>query len=549
MKKYLVMLLAAAMILSMAGCQQETATAEIPETPKQELTVETEKKIEITEEVPEAYVQFGYNRTAKTDHADYFFNTELVSDGEKLISQAELIVSKAMDDFKIQPNFTTPITICYQQESPRYDGRGTTSTLKITPDYSKEEGRITYFLAQGKLPAWLCIGLERHWLAEAGEGISDTSTVELSQWAKVTDEKALPSFSDVWFIPNLIEDDLSKDRNAVAEQFVAYLDKEGRLQELVAAYLDPEQLDTAETLRRTIWEKATGVKATDDDGMTYQYMIDQYVSSGDSGELLFRINTDRANIYFSPADFWTLEKVKDYALVSDSSISGTEQWFDYTYEKPYTIMYVKNEAMIKLAGMSTNFETDTIEVYCTERTYPIGFGHEIVHLTLYHKGIDNKGLYAGQYDLRSNDYMEEGLCHTVGSLCDGNSSNPVLAKNYSENAHLNMQVRWGEEYLDEYFNRSHHKDKTKLEARIWFDMAAIKAIETMEKEGKLSGDKIDYLIDQETMASFYFYLLEDKGTKEDLMKIYQDISCFEEVYGQSLTDMIDEWLEHLENNY
>ncbi len=552
MKKVLIILLATAMITSMTACQQETTTPGIPKEPKQEISVET---IKITEEVPDAYVQLGFNRTAKTNHADYFFTTELVSDGESLIRQSELILSKAMNNFNIQPNFATPITILYQKESPRYDGRGTTSTLRITPDFSKEEGRITYFLAQGKLPAWLCVGLERHWLAEAGESVSDTSTVDLSQWAKAADEKALPSFSDVWFIPNLIEDNLSNDKSSVAEQFVAYLDEQGQLEELTAAYLDPAQLDAAETLRRSAWEQVTGVKATDD-GMTYNYMLDQYVINNGNSSLMFGVRTERANNYFSVTDWWTLEKIKDYSLTGNSSILTTEQWFDCKIDGLYNVMYLGYDPHeVGIRGMSMDQLSRTITVNVPEKSFPTGFSHEIVHQCLRYMGIENKGLYMGKQDKHSRGWMEDGLCHVVGSICDSDSGNPVLDKNYYSHAMQYLENFWGKECVDQYMAAvtAQGKDSSKLDPHIFYDLSAINAMKDQKLLERLPEEEnnIFILLDkhQETIPSFYFYLLNGKGSEEDLMKAYQDISRFEEVYGQSLTDMIDEWLNYLETVY
>ncbi len=545
MKKAILMLLAASLILSMTACQKETTTPSVPGEQVQEISV--------TDEVADAYAQLGFDRMAVTDHAVYYFRNDVETEEEQAIQRAELIFSKAMDDFHMKPDFKTAITVCYQDDSPRYDGRGTTSTLRITPDYSREVGRLTYFLSQGKLPAWLSIGLERHWLAEAGLGLAQESPVDLSQWAKATNEKALPSFSDVWFIPNLIGDELSHDKAAVAEQFVAYLDENGQLEELVAAYLDPANLKAAEALRKTAWEQATGVKATEDDGLIYQYMIDQYISSGDNGELLFSIQTDLAQYYYAQADWLTLEKINSYAKQGDSSISATEKWFNYEHAEPYTIVYMNNEGTGAVIGMRTIFETNTVSVFLTKTFEPVGLSHEIAHLVLYHSNTSNKGWYADKYDSGSVNYMEEALCPTVNVLCDSNSDDPILNERFYQYCQYVMETKWGTEYLQKYHDLVARKgrDSKRLDPQTWIDMSALKEMEALNMRETLANaeSNIEFLHNFETGPSFMLYLLDGKGTKEDLIKIYQDISSFEGVYGQSLTSMIDEWLLHLETEY
>ena len=55
------------------------------------------------------------------------------------------------------------------------------------------------------------------------------------------------------------------------------------------------------------------------------------------------------------------------------------------------------------------------------------------------------------------------------------------------------------------------------------------------------------LYDHYTSASFFFYLLEHRGTREDFLRVYQDIYQMEEVYGIGLEDMISEWRSYLDN--
>ena len=57
------------------------------------------------------------------------------------------------------------------------------------------------------------------------------------------------------------------------------------------------------------------------------------------------------------------------------------------------------------------------------------------------------------------------------------------------------------------------------------------------------------LFDHQTGASFFLYLLECRGTVADLLRVYQDISQSEEVYGYGLADLVDQWLAYLDDKF
>ena len=57
------------------------------------------------------------------------------------------------------------------------------------------------------------------------------------------------------------------------------------------------------------------------------------------------------------------------------------------------------------------------------------------------------------------------------------------------------------------------------------------------------------LYDHYTAASFFFYLLEYRGTRADFLRVYQDIYQMEEVYGIDLTGMIAEWRAYLDEKF
>ncbi|MCL2354201.1 MAG: hypothetical protein FWC69_06200 [Defluviitaleaceae bacterium] len=57
------------------------------------------------------------------------------------------------------------------------------------------------------------------------------------------------------------------------------------------------------------------------------------------------------------------------------------------------------------------------------------------------------------------------------------------------------------------------------------------------------------LYDHYTAASFFAYLLEHRGTMEDLLRVYQDIYQAYEVYGIDLGDLIAAWRYYLDERF
>jgi hypothetical protein len=53
------------------------------------------------------------------------------------------------------------------------------------------------------------------------------------------------------------------------------------------------------------------------------------------------------------------------------------------------------------------------------------------------------------------------------------------------------------------------------------------------------------IMDHYTAASFFMYLLEEWGTREELLIIFQDVYAMEDVYGYTLAEMIAQWQTHL----
>ncbi|MCL2201522.1 MAG: hypothetical protein FWB75_06115 [Oscillospiraceae bacterium] len=53
------------------------------------------------------------------------------------------------------------------------------------------------------------------------------------------------------------------------------------------------------------------------------------------------------------------------------------------------------------------------------------------------------------------------------------------------------------------------------------------------------------LMDHYTAASFFLYLLEERGTREDFLIVYQDVYAARDVFGYTLAEMVHQWRTHL----
>ena len=57
------------------------------------------------------------------------------------------------------------------------------------------------------------------------------------------------------------------------------------------------------------------------------------------------------------------------------------------------------------------------------------------------------------------------------------------------------------------------------------------------------------LFDHQTAASFFLYLLENRGTFADLLRVYQDIHQAEAVFGYNLETLITQWRVYLDDTF
>jgi len=553
MKKTILTLLVAALALSLAAC---SPAAEVPAEPYDLSYVQ---QLEITDQVPQWAQDKGYQSCMKTEKAEYYFAPDLAWSEQELVSWAELIIQRAMVDYSIEPMLPDEtLKIYFSKDCVQYKGRGQTSGLELCPGAQEQQGLLLYFLAGGRLPAWLCNGLETLWAQEAGLSlITPDETIDLQAWAKAAEEKGLPGLGDEWFIPGLIQDELSNDISAVALQFVKQLSQEGQLRELLTCYLN-EQPQEAQTLRAQGWEKASGVPAKDEDAQVYYYMMNQYVPTFYDEDLQFYVRTADTQNYFTAADWWTLQTISNYVSTGVDSIHYVEEWFGLEYPDTFIMYYLYTENPDE-HGQCMN--RNRIAMYMHRNQRPLGVAHEVVHSMANAFEIRSNGFYEERKNNRAGDAFEEALCNAIGYEYVEKSEHPAIFTGAYIDALRLMASTYGGDAVTSYLlnvidhgsnegRQASTTDANRMDADIYEYVWAKASIDKyrLDQQVEEYGDPRLYIDYYEVAPSFVHYLLEERGSREDFLKVYRDVGNSQEVYGCSFEELILQWREHL-NNY
>lgn len=539
----------AAMTVILTGCSMQWGN---------EMNLPNGQELELRQITLEEYEMRRYNRTMETENAVYYFSAGLDADETELVRMAEIILQAARQDYGIQPLNSEKLGICFREDSVRNAWNEKTTYIELNPNDAGQQGMLLNFISGEKLPVWLCVGLERDWLKQYNELDDEERETGLKEWAQKSEEKGLPMLGDEWFVPGMIEDELREDAPAAAGQYVGCLKKRNQLKKLVESYYQSEQ-QKAEEIRIREWDKATGVDGTDPHGLTFRYLMSRDMEQSQNGtimnankNILFYVRAKEGTYYYSDTEDWTYQNAVDYATVGESSIEYVGDWFDYHFDQPLDVFYMVDDNSGH--GMHANTAQKSVVVRMEKMIKAIDITHEIVHLTLSDAGLNKntKGLYQDGRNHNSKFHFEEAICEVVSAMCSVESDDALLKRNSYLRCLKLLRAACGDEYVLQYLLTviSQNKDANKLEPMIWHDLLAISIIEQRNIIEKVEtmGDKMQYLLDYDVVTSFFLRLLLEKGDKEDLMKIYEDISCVEEVYGATLNEMIDEWIEHL-NRY
>ena len=503
--------------------------------------------------VPDGYAAKGYYEWTETDNAIYYFSYGNDEEKTQLVRKAETIIQMAVKQYQMQPMVPSEkITVSFRQDSVKYYGNGPSIGVEINPQDRNQAGVLTYFISGGQLPAWLCIGLEQYWLD--GNGICDLvidREIDVADWYQSAMHKGLPALGDEWLIPGLITDELSKEVQSVAYAFVRYLDDKNQLPQVIESYLDSQTQRKAEQMRNSLWSEFTTIKSAQEKEFVFYYILNQYMYSPHQKDMLFCIKGKNGNYFYSEADWWTIEKAKEYAYSGESSIIYVKNWFDEQHEEIFNVHYVVDDGTQSISGQFN--AGGYIYTRISKWSEPIGVDHEVVHVMLelcqiHTKGFDEKGYN----NILSRNCLEEGICDYIGYSFLMETDNTIIMNAIADYLPSYIKIRLGEEYWEKYQLKLDEKNGNNIvDAKTLADLVGLKEIEErdMIKKAEVTGEKLQYLLGQCSITSFVFYLFELNDDKEGFMNVYKDADYIEEVYGKDLNSLIEDWIEYLNDTY
>ena len=267
------------------------------------------------------------------------------------------------------------------------------------------------------------------------------------------------------------------------------------------------------------------ISAANERGIDLQYVENQryeFFEGNIIEEVMYYALCEYGEYYFTPGN-WKADNLLNLIAVSEDAIKFTKDWLNYEDGGQIAMVYGNKEFknpdnpdsfIQKFWGGGGGFKGEVF-INISDRNMPMLIVHEVAHAILrLQEKQSNFPL------LNSSSYIEEGLCNVIDYLF------------FLETEHIYDKQRYGT-----------NKEKFNLHklAPISFNHS-----NNFEDETEF-GNIYPQLMSYDTAASFVYYLLShDNSTKEDFMRIFEDINLTEEVYGADMDKLIAEWLEFIE---
>lgn len=463
------------------------------------------------------------------------------------------------------------------------EGNGTTGNQNLNHQGVNETG----------IPAWLATGMEVY----QGE-IDATCDINASEWYSEATSEGLPSIGDEWFIPGFIDDPLVEGAACVAYEFVRHLSEMDELERLTNLYeeayavVDATLTREAEQLRAELWADFVDGEVNPREVIFQAHFGNELGFYGRLGfeypvEISFQALAERGWYFFTPG--WSRDVVENYIEAGEESIYFVGDWLGYHPEEPLiAILWLPPYSPFASAagggGYAFGNGTGFFAVHDGLDRHPSVFTHEVVHAIVdLHPDMERGGLpfapanttlfgfdgedfveldyaeldfsfngrgynhideiwneleelagYLGFEGMSTSgaDFFEEGLCVALEYLF----LTQVESEWYIENrlAHLS--------------NRSLQRGASREEIIGYVHERALQDMNFHDFDDVVHfGEHYGVLQEYYTAGSFILYLLEYRGTREDFLRIYSDFTLMGEVYGVTMTAMIESWLEYLDN--
>lgn len=584
--------------LSLSGCRNGDDSGfspdiEIIDSPKQ-TPISTEQPLQkpafelgslVYDEPSSLDSRDGYDTLVRTDNASYLYASETDLDILESIREIEIIIAAAQE-IDIHPS----AEICFyftQEDQPiktefsPWQGKW---KANIYAEDLSNQGIVIYLLTGGNLPAWLCAGLELYYLEEydlVDSSIAGFSRNDASLWQEHADGKGLPLFGDEWFVPGLIEDELSGSIQAIANAFVSYISETGQLQKLVMLYMNEATIRAAETMKKELWRAfvENNNEIPDTDGFfMVQYHYEQSKISEPNHQQLqaalinphrFSILSEHSRIYFDSEEL-TLEDAELYVYEAEQSIIYVKEWFNYESGNRFAVILQSSVLDAFPGGLYIG--NNTIIIRNDVETPQKGFGTTLAHEAT-HAVEDILGLKSNLPDapFRFNrwhvatNHFQEGIATMLQYLYLMDSLDHEHAAGFATLFIQALNELYGQDGMIVYDRFAHtvENEPVTIDAATFLDISALltlrdfdfnfeELIATESKDAVLKkflhtlviyDDQFQEGTHYTLFPSFVMYLYEQSNSKDDFIRAYADINLMEEVYGKDILGMLYEWYE------
>jgi len=519
--------------------------------------------------------------TTQTEYVLYLFSPDTTSIRKtELILQAETILSTAQDVYNMQflnRAGRNRIYFTTEESATRINPHnGIFADVVVSIADSDRIGVLFSFISSGNLPAWLCVGLELYWLDVHELSILETDhETDVAAWNEQRINMGLPDFGDAWFVPGLIEDDLSDDVLWIAYEFVNYLSETEQLAELIALYMSDETVWDAENKFAETWSIFSGRPIREnDEKLLLRYLYNRLldndrlnVRAAESNNIaLFNVFNNYASHYFMYADWWTLERAFEYVSEVANAIDFTLNWLNVDsdiLDDTFTVMFHTEQNLFG-HRWTTDFDNMTfgIDVYDEHGFFaylPMIVSSVVVHMHSEHYAYAIFGFDPTSIPSPHSGDFDFALPTLLMHLFIDEIEDPELGRQNLDGGMETLRI-WPEhsdrDYVEMYRERAVSADR--LDMRAFMDILAIITFDefayhnpdlmqesqymTLEAIRSYGGQRLRGMDIFD--ASFFWFLL-DNGTREDFLRVYADRELMEEVYGSDIDEMTRAWLVHL----
>jgi len=243
---------------------------------------------------------------------------------------------------------------------------------------------------------------------------------------------------------------------------------------------------------------------------------------GDEFEVMFYVTREYGKYFFTPGD-WTDELVLSLVEIGETGTGFVKEWLgsesDEIVNFIYNITEPDDDHFLPIWGGGGSLGTFIYVSADARHIASTLIVHEAVHEVLRHNEIMSNFPYPPETSTWAwAAFLEEGLCNALevlflletGFSYPSSGTGDVTSINAIHEAALREFVLFNFEDEEEY------------------------------------GSRYAQLMSYETAASFVIFLLEHRGSRKDFMKFFEDIYLAEEIYGETLDDLIASWLVYLD---